>query len=121
MRPIDKILRRRRYSRRRSPTTRRRPNRRHTLLPAPHCHDAPAAPDVLPDSDVDEVTPSVDPVVSGAAHDDAADDEARRRRLRHTAALAGVILVVVLAWFFGVKALRSAYRSDDTPTGVDTT
>ncbi|MFZ0226032.1 MAG: serine/threonine-protein kinase [Mycobacterium sp.] len=84
-------------------------------------HDAPAAPVVLPDSDVDEATPSVDPVVSGAAHDDAADDEARRRRLQHTAALAGVILVVVLAWFFGVKALRSASRSDDTPTGVDTT
>ena len=84
-------------------------------------HDAPAAPDVLPDSDVDEVTPSVEPVVSGAARDDAADDEARRRRLQHTAALAGVILVVVLAWFFGVKALRSASRSDDTPTGVDTT
>jgi serine/threonine protein kinase, bacterial len=84
-------------------------------------HDTPATPDVLPDSDVDETTPSVEPVVSGDARDDAADDEARRRRLQHTAALAGVILVVVLAWFFGVKALRSASQSDDTPTGVDTT
>jgi serine/threonine-protein kinase len=84
-------------------------------------HDAPAAPDVLPDSDVDEATPSVEPVVSGAVRDDAADDEARRRRLQHNAALAGVILVVVLACFFGVKALRSASQSDDTPTGVDTT
>jgi serine/threonine-protein kinase len=84
-------------------------------------HDALAPPDVLPDSDVDEATPSVEPVVPDAARDDAADDEARRRRMQHTAALAGVILVVVLAWFFGVKALRSASQSDDTPTGVDTT
>jgi serine/threonine protein kinase, bacterial len=80
-------------------------------------HDALAPPDVKPDSDVDEATPSVEPVVPGAAR----DDEARRRRMQHTAAIAGVILVVVLAWFFGVKALRSASQSDDTPTGVDTT
>ena len=82
--------------------------------PAAHAasarRDAPAAPD----SDVDEANPSNEP-------GDDAHDEARRRRLQHIAALAGVILVVVLAWFFGVKALRSASQSDDTPTGVDTT
>jgi hypothetical protein len=95
---------------------------------APTKRGAHAAPDserddalAPPDSDVDEAIASVEPVVPGAARDDAADDEARRRRMQHTAALAGVILVVVLAWFFGVKALRSASQSDDTPTGVDTT
>jgi serine/threonine-protein kinase len=41
--------------------------------------------------------------------------------LLHTAALAGTIMVVVLAWFFGVRALRSASESNDTPTSVDNT
>jgi serine/threonine-protein kinase len=81
-------------------------------------HDSLAPPDVLPDSEVDDANPSVEPTVSGAAGDDAA---AKSRRLLHTAALAGTIMVVVLAWFFGVRALRSASESNDTPTSVDNT
>jgi serine/threonine-protein kinase len=79
--------------------------------------DAVAPPDVLPDADVDVGIPSTEPAVSGAL----ADDAAHSRRLLHTAALAGTIVVVVLAWFLGVRALRSASQSDDTPTSVEPT
>ncbi len=81
-------------------------------------HDALAPPDVLPEAEVHDATPSVEPTVSDAVGDDAA---AKSRRLLHTAALAGTIMVVVLAWFFGVRALRSASESNDTPTSVDNT
>ena len=64
-------------------------------------HDALAPPDVLPEAEVHDATPSVEPTVSDAVGDDAA---AKSRRLLHTAALAGTIMVVVLAWFFGVRA-----------------
>ncbi len=93
-------------------------------------HDAPAAPDVLPDSPCHRstLTPRPTSTMRSPLGERCADrgerrrtTKRRRRRLQHTAALAGVILVVVLACFFGVKALRSASQSDDTPTGVDTT
>ncbi|BBX45571.1 hypothetical protein GCM10009641_52310 [Mycobacterium cookii] len=65
----------------------------------------------------DEVTTSTEKVVT-----DLDDDEhaARSRRKKQTAAIAGTILVVVLAWFLGVRALRTASHSDDTPTSVET-
>jgi serine/threonine protein kinase, bacterial len=50
-----------------------------------------------------------------------ASAEARTRRLKHSAAIGGVIVVVLLAWFVGVRALRSASQSNDTPTSVETT
>lgn len=51
------------------------------------------------------------------------DDEtaARSRRRKQTAAIAGTILVVLVAWFAGVKALRSASHSDDAPSSIETT
>ena len=65
--------------------------------------------------------------VEAAAHDDddidddVDDDVARSRRKKQTVAIAGTILVVVLAWFLGVRALRSASKPDDAPTSVETT
>jgi serine/threonine-protein kinase len=53
--------------------------------------------------------------------DDADAAEARRRRLKHSAAIGGVIVVVLIAWFAGVKALRSASQPDEAPASVDTT
>jgi serine/threonine-protein kinase len=80
---------------------------------------APAdVPDVLPDVEIDDAAPSAEPAASGTPDE---DDEAKRRRLQQTAALAGVIAVVVLAWIFGVRALRSASESNDPPTSLDST
>ena len=53
--------------------------------------------------------------------DDDDADAARSRRKKQTAAIAGTILVVVVAWFVGVRALRSASQSDDSPTSSETT
>jgi serine/threonine protein kinase, bacterial len=47
--------------------------------------------------------------------------EARKRRLKQSAAIGGVIVVVLVAWFVGVRALRSASQSNDTPTSVEPT
>jgi len=77
-------------------------------------HEAPSL-NHLADRDVDDVVGFVEP----ADDDDAR--EAKRRRMLHAAALGGVILVVVVAWFAGVRALRSASESHDTPTSVDNT
>jgi serine/threonine protein kinase, bacterial len=80
-----------------------------------------STPKALPESHVDEAvtragpTPPVDDVIN----DESA--EARKRRLKQVAAIGGVIVVVVLAWFMGVRALRSASQSNDTPTNVETT
>jgi serine/threonine-protein kinase len=82
--------------------------------------DAVAPPDVVPDNEVDDVTTSA----KSPGSDTIADEEskaAHNRRMLHTAALAGTILVVVLAWFLGVRALRSASESNDAPTSVETT
>jgi serine/threonine protein kinase, bacterial len=46
---------------------------------------------------------------------------ARKRRLKHSAAIGGVIVVVLIAWFAGIKALRSASQPDDAPSNVETT
>jgi serine/threonine-protein kinase len=48
-------------------------------------------------------------------------DEARKRRVKQSAAIGGVIVVVLIAWFAGVKALRSASEPADTQGNVDTT
>jgi serine/threonine protein kinase, bacterial len=69
---------------------------------------------------IDDVTTSVAPAVSEEFDDDEAA-AARKRRLQHSAAIAGVIAVVLLAWFVGVKALRSASQPDDAPANVETT
>ena len=82
--------------------------------------DALAPPDALPDSEVDDVITSAEPAVSGAIADDTST-ASHSRRMLHTTAIAGTIVVVVLAWFLGVRALRSASESNDTPTSVETT
>lgn len=83
---------------------------------------------------IDDVTTTLTPPASvtlDESDDDERDDdfddddelaaEARKRRVQHSAAIAGVIAVVLVAWFMGVKALRSASQSDDTPANVETT
>ncbi|MDT5322793.1 MAG: serine/threonine protein kinase, bacterial [Mycobacterium sp.] len=89
--------------------------------PAPHESDDALGPtDVLPDTEVDDVITSAEPAVSGAI-DDETSTASHSRRMLHTTAIAGTIVVVVLAWFLGVRALRSASESNDTPTSVETT
>ena len=83
-----------------------------------------STPTALPDSHVDDAVTSAAPTppddhVDDVTGDDAA--EARARRLKHSAAIGGVIVVVLLAWFMGVRALRTASQSNDTPTSVETT
>ncbi|MGA8329624.1 MAG: serine/threonine-protein kinase [Mycobacterium sp.] len=87
-----------------------------------------AAPTAPPEPPVDVVTTAAAALTDDDGGDfddddryDEESDAARRRRKKQTAAIAGTILVVVLAWFIGVRALRSASQSDDTPTGVETT
>jgi serine/threonine-protein kinase len=83
-----------------------------------------SAPKTLTDNHVDDtVTPA-----GSTPPDDDVDDvtedelaEARKRRLKHSAAIGGAIVVILLAWFMGVRALRSASQSNDTPTSVETT
>jgi serine/threonine protein kinase, bacterial len=75
---------------------------------------------------IDDITTTVAPPASEEFDDDDEfeDDEAaaaRKRRLQHSAAIAGVIAVVLLAWFMGVKALRSASQPGDAPGNVETT
>jgi serine/threonine-protein kinase len=82
---------------------------------------AVAASNGLPDKHVDDVATTVAPVVTEENDDDDESAEARKRRLQQSAAIAGVIAVVLLAWFMGVKALRSASRPDDAPANVETT
>jgi serine/threonine protein kinase, bacterial len=82
--------------------------------------DALAPPDALPDAEVDDVITSAQPAVSGAIADDTST-ASHSRRMLHTTAIAGTIMVVALAWFLGVRALRSASESNDTPTSVETT
>jgi serine/threonine-protein kinase len=89
--------------------------------PAPHESDDALGPtDVLPDTEVDDVITSAEPAASGAIDDDTST-ASHSRRMLHTTAIAGTIVVVVLAWFLGVRALRSASESNDTPTSVETT
>jgi serine/threonine protein kinase, bacterial len=93
-----------------------------TAAPVTERDDAVAPSDVRPDRVIADPIPSAEPTARATVADDVAkDDDASRRRRRHRAALAGTILVVVLAWFLGVKALRSASQSDDAPTSVETT
>jgi serine/threonine-protein kinase len=76
------------------------------------------APQKPPEPRTNAVTTSV----AAAASDDDGDlddhdsDAARGRRKKQTVAIAGTILVVVVAWFVGVRALRSASQSDDAPS-----
>jgi serine/threonine protein kinase, bacterial len=86
--------------------------------------DAAAPPDVLADAEIDDAAPSAEPAASGTSDDyddddHDYDDEAKSRRLLHTAAIAGVLAVVVLAGFFGVRTLRPASESNHPPTSVD--
>jgi serine/threonine protein kinase, bacterial len=80
-----------------------------------------AQPEVPAKPRVNAVTPAATPA---AQHDDDDHDHdsavARSRRKKQTAAIVGTILVVVVAWFAGVRALRSASQSDDAPTSVET-
>jgi serine/threonine protein kinase, bacterial len=92
-------------------------------------HTLVATPDEVSHNAVHEDT-AVDAPSASDEHDDYDDyddeddydesAEARRRRLRHSAAIAGVIAVVLIAWFAGIKALRSASQSNDTPANVET-
>ena len=82
---------------------------------------APAlASNGVPNKHIDDVTTTIAPPVSDEFGDDEAG-EARKRRLKHSAAIGGVIVVVLVAWFAGVKALRSASQPGDTPANVETT
>jgi serine/threonine-protein kinase len=78
-----------------------------------------SAPHSLPNGHVDDAVTSARPRPPDDDVDESA--EARKRRLKHSAAIGGVIVVVLLAWFVGVRALRSASQSNDTPTSVETT
>jgi serine/threonine protein kinase, bacterial len=83
-----------------------------------------SSPNALPDNHVDDAVTSAGPTPPDDYVDDVTADEAaeaRQRRLKHSAAIGGVIVVVLLAWFMGVRALRSASQSNDTPTSVETT
>jgi serine/threonine-protein kinase len=82
---------------------------------------ATAASNGLPEKQVNDVATTVAPVVTEEIDDDDESAEASKRRLQQSAAIAGVIAVVLLAWFMGVKALRSASRPDDAPAHVETT
>jgi serine/threonine-protein kinase len=77
-----------------------------------------SVPHALPDSHVNDAVTSARPTPPDDVDESA---EARKRRLKHFAAIGGVIVVVLLAWFVGVRALRSASQSNDTPTSVETT
>jgi serine/threonine-protein kinase len=77
-----------------------------------------STPRALPDSHVDDAVTSARPTPPDDVDESA---EARKRRVKHAAAIGGVIVVVLLAWFVGVRALRSASQSNDTPTSVETT
>ena len=94
------------------------------LLAAPK-NDEPAPTEVTPAVEATALATSrhaladIPDVVSHNDVDESA--EARKRRLRQSAAIAGVIAVVLIAWFAGVKALRSASQSDDIPANVETT
>lgn len=81
-----------------------------------------ATPDELPDNDIADTATAVAPPADDG-YDDGADEsaEARKRRVRHSAAIGGVIAVVLIAWFAGIKALRSASQTDDGPANVETT
>ncbi len=87
-------------------------------------HALADTPGAVSHNDVKDVNDAATAVVTPVADDDDDDDvsaDARKRRLRQSAAIAGVIAVVLIAWFAGVKALRSASQSDDTPANVETT
>ena len=86
---------------------------------AAHARKNGSVPHALPHSHVDDAVTSARPTPPDDDVDEAA--EARKRRLKHSAAIGGVIVVVLLAWFVGVRALRSASQSNDTPTSVETT
>jgi serine/threonine-protein kinase len=100
-----------------------------TAATAPGAFAAPvaqngSAPRALPDNHVDDAVTSAGPTPPDDDVDDVTDDEsaaARKLRLKHSAAIGGAIVVVLLAWFIGVRALRSASQSNDTPTSVETT
>jgi serine/threonine-protein kinase len=81
---------------------------------------AMAASNGSPGNRVHDVAKTVPPLATEDIDDDESA-EARKRRLQQSAAIAGVIAVVLLAWFMGVKALRSASRPDDAPANVETT
>jgi serine/threonine protein kinase, bacterial len=73
----------------------------------------------------DDTTTVAPPVHVEPDDDDEFDEdeaaEARRRRLKQSAAIGGIIAVVAIAWFAGVKALRSASQPEDTQGNVETT
>ena len=89
-------------------------------------HTATVASDGLPDNHTDDVAATVAASVPEKPEElEEPDDdelaEARKRRLQHSAAIAGVIAVVLVAWFMGVKALRSASKPGEVPANLDTT
>jgi serine/threonine protein kinase, bacterial len=85
--------------------------------PAAEVDDAVAPPDVLSETEPDDVFAEND-VWSAAT--DATTKAARRRRLLHTGRLVLTVMTVALGGFLGVMALRSASQSHDTPPNVET-
>jgi serine/threonine-protein kinase len=88
---------------------------------AAHAARNGAIPHALPDSHIDDAVTSARPTPPDHHVTDDEAAEARTRRLKHSAAIGGVIVVVLLAWFVGVRALRSASQSTDTPSRVEST
>jgi serine/threonine-protein kinase len=82
--------------------------------------EEPAPTEAAPSANRRPLAANPDPDV-GPQDDDESESVAARKRLRHSAAIGGVIAVVLIAWFVGVKALRSASHNDDTPADVETT
>src|ERR1700742_2726019 len=100
-----------------APTTPTAPTRPAAF--AAHAGKNGSVPHAPPERHVDDAVTSDRPTPPDDDVDESAEE--RKRRLKHSAAIGGVIVVIVLAWFVGVRALRSASQSTDTPTSVETT
>jgi serine/threonine-protein kinase len=93
-----------------------------TTAPAAETVASPVTSHRRADDDVTTVSPAVSEEVDELDEldeDEAA--EARKRRVKQSAAIGGVIVVVLIAWFAGVKALRSASEPADTQGNSNTT
>ena len=93
-----------------------------TPAPATETVASPVTSHRRADDVVTTVSPAVSEKVDELDEDDADEAaEARKRRVKQSAAIGGVIVVVLIAWFAGVKALRSASEPADTQNNLDTT
>ncbi len=93
-----------------------------TPAPATETVASPVTSHRRADDVVTAVSRAVSEEVDELDEDDADEAaEARKRRVKQSAAIGGVIVVVLIAWFAGVKALRSASEPADTQGNLNTT